>query len=92
MPEISKKSLVSSPATGGLELFVIGKNFLKDTRLVFQAARPMTLNRSDTDLISDVYWEEIVVPDKEYLQQVSTEINKNKLITRCELHLNLYAN
>ncbi|KAG5878493.1 hypothetical protein JTB14_010277 [Gonioctena quinquepunctata] len=36
IPEICKKSLTSCPASGGLELFVLGKNFLKDTKVIFQ--------------------------------------------------------
>lgn len=58
IPEICKKSLTSCPASGGTELFILGKNFLKDTRIVFQN--------------SDVNppWEESVPPDKEFLQQV----------------------
>lgn len=65
VPEICKKSLVSCPANGGLELFIIGKNFLKDTRVIFQARRlsPPTSEYS-------TFWEDSVVPDKEFLQQV----------------------
>lgn len=66
VPEICKKSLVSCPAIGGLELFVIGKNFLKDTRVIFQARRS-TPTRDDA---YDILWEESVLPDKEFLQQV----------------------
>lgn len=66
MPEICKKSLVSCPANGGLELFIIGKNFLKDTRVIFQARR---LLPPTSDSFSTI-WEEAVVPDKEFLQQV----------------------
>lgn len=57
VPEICKKSLTSCQAIGGDELFVFGKNFLKDTKVVFQN--------------SDIHppWEEIVFPDKEFLQQ-----------------------
>ncbi|XP_017769731.1 PREDICTED: nuclear factor of activated T-cells 5 isoform X2 [Nicrophorus vespilloides] len=58
IPEISKKSLTSCPAGGGLELFVIGKNFLKDTVVYFQSEEDM--HRP---------WEQSVVPDKEFLQQ-----------------------
>lgn len=65
MPEICKKSLISSPATGGLELFIIGKNFLKDTRVIFQARRAVASPDS-----YDTFWEESVMPDKEFLQQV----------------------
>ncbi|KAE8746745.1 hypothetical protein FOCC_FOCC006493, partial [Frankliniella occidentalis] len=35
VPEICKKSLTTAPCTGGMELFIIGKNFLKDTRVIF---------------------------------------------------------
>lgn len=59
VPEICKKSLTSCPASGGLELFVLGKNFLKDTKVIFQ--------QNEDGVIR---WEQTVVPDKEYLQQV----------------------
>ncbi|XP_063903458.1 nuclear factor of activated T-cells 5-like isoform X3 [Zophobas morio] len=59
IPEICKKSLTSCPASGGLELFVLGKNFLKDTKVYFQ----------QFDDERHVRWEQAVVPDKEYLQQ-----------------------
>ncbi|XP_050309725.1 uncharacterized protein LOC126745779 isoform X2 [Anthonomus grandis grandis] len=58
IPEICKKSLTSCPASGGLELFVLGKNFLKDTKVFFQQFED-----------GQVCWEQSVVPDKEYLQQ-----------------------
>ncbi|CAG9863029.1 unnamed protein product, partial [Phyllotreta striolata] len=58
IPEICKKSLTCCPATGGLELFVLGKNFLKDTKVIFQQYED-----------GQVRWEQSVVPDKEYLQQ-----------------------
>ncbi|XP_066138604.1 nuclear factor of activated T-cells 5 isoform X2 [Euwallacea fornicatus] len=58
IPEICKKSLTSCPASGGLELFVLGKNFLKDTKIFFQQFED-----------GRVCWEQAVAPDKEYLQQ-----------------------
>lgn len=58
VPEVCRKSLVSCPATGGLELYLLGKNFLKETRVVF-------CHRTDRTT-----WEEEVIPDKEFLQQV----------------------
>ncbi|XP_074029912.1 nuclear factor of activated T cells 3 isoform X2 [Leptinotarsa decemlineata] len=58
IPEICKKSLTSCPASGGLELFVLGKNFLKDTKVIFQQFED-----------GQVRWEQAVSPDKEYLQQ-----------------------
>ena len=36
VPEILKKSLHSCCVRGGDEVFIIGKNFLKDTKVVFQ--------------------------------------------------------
>ncbi|KAK7873587.1 hypothetical protein R5R35_009287 [Gryllus longicercus] len=57
VPEICKKSLSTASCTGGMELFILGKNFLKDTRVVFQ--------QSDIE----PPWEETVQPDKEFLQQ-----------------------
>ncbi|KAL3281640.1 hypothetical protein HHI36_004846 [Cryptolaemus montrouzieri] len=59
IPEICKKSLTACPARGGLELFVLGKNFSKDTKVYFQ----------QIDEESIVNWEQECVPDKEYLQQ-----------------------
>lgn len=59
VPEICKKSLSTCPCTGGMELFVLGKNFLKDTRVMFQ----------DGDALLETPWEESVQPDKEFLQQ-----------------------
>lgn len=58
-----KRSLVSSPVEGGLELFIIGKNFLKDTFVVFR-------EYIDSTQATVASWEIKVVPDKEYLQQV----------------------
>ncbi|GAB0094422.1 NFAT [Sergentomyia squamirostris] len=60
VPEICRKSLISCPAGGGLELFIIGKNFSKDTRVVFQTQKMSS---------GEVIWQEMVIPDKEYLQQ-----------------------
>lgn len=77
IPEISKKSLTSCPATGGLELFIIGKNFLKDTRVVFT-----TSSQSFQNLENEVNWEESVMPDKEYLQQVSFDLISHQLFIR----------
>ncbi|XP_074095320.1 nuclear factor of activated T cells 3 isoform X2 [Cotesia typhae] len=62
IPEICKKSLTSCPCTGGLELFILGKNLLKDTRILFQL--------DDEDLSNmEQHWECSVIPDKEFLQQ-----------------------
>lgn len=66
MPEICKQSLTECPAKGGLELFVIGKNFLKDTRVIFQ----------EEDADGRVLWEASSEPLKDYLQQVGYIIIK----------------
>lgn len=36
VPEILKKSLHSCSVRGGEEVFIIGKNFLKGTKVIFQ--------------------------------------------------------
>lgn len=70
IPEICKKSLISCPARGGLELFIIGKNFLKDTLVFFQILQVIrATNPKETDRFT-VVWEASVVPDKEHLQLV----------------------
>lgn len=70
MPEICKKSLVSSPAEGGLEMFIVGKNFLKDTKVVFQRRKaPLGASGSSKTSVNAIPWEQTVIPDKEYLQQ-----------------------
>lgn len=61
MPEISRKSLKKCPVTGNDELFILGKNFLKDTVVIFQE-----IGTKDYPV-----WEESVIPDKESLQPVS---------------------
>jgi len=61
VPEICKKSLDSCAVVGGKELFIIGKNFLKDTKVTFV--------RFDESRQPKKLWEEVVQPDKEYLQQ-----------------------
>lgn len=63
VPEICKKSLDSCSVLGGQELFIIGKNFLKDTKVTF-VRYDESCNRQPKKI-----WEESVLPDKEYLQQ-----------------------
>ncbi|OQR72582.1 hypothetical protein BIW11_03745, partial [Tropilaelaps mercedesae] len=60
-PEICKKSLRSVPCDGGkgdTELFIIGKNFLKDTKVVFR------------EVAADgrIQWQDSITPEKEFLQ------------------------
>ena len=66
IPEISKKSLHSCSVNGGLELFIIGKNFLKDTKVVFVKYTNDAIGSSGNPTVA---WEASVAPDKEYLQQ-----------------------
>lgn len=61
VPEICKKSLDTCSVIGGQELFIVGKNFLKDTKVTFV--------RFDESRQPKKLWEETVLPDKEYLQQ-----------------------
>lgn len=55
-PEVLKKSLVECSALGGVDMFIIGKNFLKDSKLVWKSTNG---------------WSKVVEPDKEYLHSVS---------------------
>uniref|UniRef100_A0A336LQ50 CSON011690 protein n=1 Tax=Culicoides sonorensis TaxID=179676 RepID=A0A336LQ50_CULSO len=57
VPEICRKSITESSCLGGQDLFIIGKNFAKDTRVVFKAVKKGRI------------WEESVVPEQEFLQQ-----------------------
>jgi nuclear factor of activated T-cells 5 len=50
-PEICKKSLSQCYAKGGQELFIIGKNFLKDAKVIWKNSN----------------WTKVVEPDKEFL-------------------------
>jgi len=61
VPEICRKSISSCLVTGGKQIFIFGKNFLKDTVVVFQQ------NGAKVQPI----WEEKVLPDKDSLQPVS---------------------
>lgn len=65
VPEICKKSLDSCSVLGGKELFIIGKNFLKDTKITFVMYDESSHHRQQSKKL----WEETVLPDKEYLQQ-----------------------
>ncbi|XP_046398009.1 uncharacterized protein LOC124164851 isoform X2 [Ischnura elegans] len=80
VPEICKKSLTGCGCGGGAELFILGKNFLKDTRVVFRTGRDVTRDGDDggggsagedEDSCGDngePLWEEQVIPDREFLQ------------------------
>lgn len=90
IPEICKKSLTSCPCTGGLELFILGKNFLKDTRIVFQ------LDNEDLSSSLEPHWECTVLPDKEFLQQahlvcVVPPYRRQDLAPTETINLKLYA-
>ena len=52
-PEISKKSICSSFTKGGEEMFIIGKNFMKGTVVVFEEVkddRVVWSSEADIDL------------------------------------------
>jgi hypothetical protein len=65
LPEICKKSLTECPAQGDTDLFIIGKNFQKDTKIVFQEVD----TDDDSNMNAPVVWEESVQPEKEYFHQ-----------------------
>ncbi|XP_042234247.1 nuclear factor of activated T-cells 5-like isoform X1 [Homarus americanus] len=60
VPEICRKSLTKCSLAGGEEMFILGKNFLKDTVVIF--------HQNGTK--SQPIWEEKVSPDKETLQSI----------------------
>ena len=53
-PEINKKSLSHCHINGGEELFIIGKNFLKDAKVIFRNEK----------------WIKMVEPNREYFKSV----------------------
>uniref|UniRef100_T1ISA8 Nuclear factor of activated T-cells 5 n=1 Tax=Strigamia maritima TaxID=126957 RepID=T1ISA8_STRMM len=63
VPEISKKSIKECSVTGGKELFIIGKNFLKDTKIIFEEE---THNGGHE---MNKTWQDVVEPEKEFLHQ-----------------------
>jgi len=53
-PEVAKKSMSECLSSGGKELFMIGKNFVKDSKVVWKG----------------VNWMRVVEPNKEFLHSV----------------------
>jgi hypothetical protein len=62
-PEICKISCRESPVEGGGEIFIIGKNFMKGTKVFFQ-------EREDDDEEGEIVWQKEADIDKDYFQQV----------------------
>lgn len=60
--QIAKKSLVECDVAGGQEIFIIGKNFVKDSKLVWKGNR----------------WLKVVEPNKEFLHSVSKTYEREK--------------
>ncbi len=60
MPELCKKSLTECSADGGKELFIIGKNFTRGTKVWFQQVA------SDGSIV----WSAEAPIDQEYFHQV----------------------
>ena len=70
-PEICRMSMTSAPASGGVELFVIGKNFLKGSKVFFR--------ERDGE---EVMWSAEASYDSEFFHQVSVQA---KLRVGCEV-------
>lgn len=66
-PEICKISCRESTVEGGGELFIIGKNFMKGTKVFFQ-------EREDDDEEGEITWQKEADVDKDYFQQVQCNI------------------
>ncbi|XP_022252837.1 uncharacterized protein LOC106468765 isoform X2 [Limulus polyphemus] len=60
VPEILKTSISECFVEGNVELFIIGKNFLKDTHLIFW-------EQNEDDETSPVIWEKKIMPEQDYL-------------------------
>ena len=71
LPEICKQSLLTSPVTGGQELFVIGKNFMRGTKVYFEEKKE-----------EDVVWSQEAVIDSEHFSNVSS---LNELISQLKV-------
>lgn len=63
-PEICKKSLSRCHVNGNEEIFIIGKNFLKDAKVIWKNA----------------IWSKVVEPDKEYLHSVRLFVYFDKIV------------
>jgi nuclear factor of activated T-cells 5 len=61
-PEISKKSISQGCPKGGDEMFIIGKNFMKGTVVVFEEVKN-----------DRVIWSAEAEIDQDFFQAVSTE-------------------
>jgi len=59
-PEILKTSVISAQVDGGGELWIIGKNFLKDTRVIFSYSVPGK---------REPLWTKFIEPEQEYFHQ-----------------------
>lgn len=66
-PEVCKRSLTEGPATGGQELFIIGKNFMKGTKVHFQEVQE-----------DKVLWSQDADIDPEYFQPVCICVKLNQ--------------
>ena len=64
MPEVTKLSILEACPVGGQELIVLGKNFVKDSRVVF----------TETTEGGTTVWSQTVTPLKEHLQAVRGEV------------------
>ncbi|XP_076357932.1 uncharacterized protein LOC143250802 isoform X2 [Tachypleus tridentatus] len=60
VPEILKTSVSECFVEGNVELFIIGKNFLKDAHLIF-------CEKNEDDETSLVTWEKKILPEQDYL-------------------------
>uniref|UniRef100_A0A182J795 Uncharacterized protein n=1 Tax=Anopheles atroparvus TaxID=41427 RepID=A0A182J795_ANOAO len=65
VPEILKMSHFAGSVAGGLELVILGKNFKKDTVVIFQRLNPTSTGSKDA-----IGWKQTVVPIKDHLQNV----------------------
>lgn len=69
--QIAKKSLSESDVTGGNELFIIGKNFVKESKVVWKSCN----------------WMKIVDPNKEFLHSVCKTNQNESVTNRIDFSI-----
>ena len=66
MPEITRKSISQCQASEQPEMYLIGKHFQKDSKVVFIQEKSNSSGKK-----SDVLWKKVVTPEAEFYNSVS---------------------
>ncbi|KAB7499036.1 Nuclear factor of activated T-cells 5 [Armadillidium nasatum] len=73
IPEICRKSRSSCSVEGNKELFIIGKNFYKDTEVVFKEVSPQ----------GEIVWSSSVIPEKDFPAVESFDMSSSPVPQLC---------